>query len=841
MTARVLLAATLLALTCYACAAGARSRRRIPLIEEHERRPMTHTRRIGCHFGDDFHELMTEWHPHLDSPLPCFKCTCLPMRQNGRAAGRVSCKNFEDQCPEPTCDNPVTAADQCCKLCPDQAETDINIFGLNDEDRRGDEADANREFMALLSGRFGKKIVQTEGVGRAYITLREGSVHYSIHHERLEEPPTGVRFLDRKDTILYDLELDHSRDGKICGVWSEVPAYYLGALQRGHLSLVLTTKKLSNGAIGGVITGEKLLTFEALSSLLLPTPASGATSLGYGAVAVFNVHPGQHSLELYIRMRADMKSTTSYEVLLNFEKSDTGRRTNADHSIKLTLKNGFLSGNSSIKIGSLEQRWLSRGQLRISLSSPLMTPSEFSGLITLKKSCDIYQALLVRSDSKSAAGYAIVTPTNEMTLKYSLRILDVGDSDVSSLAVERERAKSKSKSKKTRTRGRNQMKPVLVNGRTRGYLPQRISARDAYQLFSEKLNFRVSASNHTLRGVLRRVLHSDAVSADGEPTLLRSADATALLWLGDSADCSLAYSLHMGDVSRSDSSILSICDTADYCPMKMDVTVRRSRNFFKSAMIEDVPFAARRLLSQGNAVAQLRVSGRKFVGDVHRMSAQCALRSLQRDSFTGYVSEDNELRNSIVSTDCRYENDTYKDGDTWHATHQPCTRCHCKRGASMCDAIVCPAVDCATPIQQPGECCPSCPLLQAVKGGCYWQGDDQIHQFGTTWHPYIPPYGFSTCVLCHCHPLTAEVMCNRKSCAALDCPLSEQIRENPADCCPVCVKPTAATQNKSCYFQRRHWKDGEEFSPEISHVAHLRCVRCKCTDGSVDCRRLGHC
>lgn len=71
------------------------------------------------------------------------------------------------------------------------------------------------EFIALLTGRFGKKIVMTEGVGRAYVTLHEGNVHYSIHYERLEELPTAVRFIDRKSTIVYEFEFAHSNGVKV--------------------------------------------------------------------------------------------------------------------------------------------------------------------------------------------------------------------------------------------------------------------------------------------------------------------------------------------------------------------------------------------------------------------------------------------------------------------------------------------------------------------------------------------------------------------------------------------------------------------------------------------------
>jgi hypothetical protein len=71
------------------------------------------------------------------------------------------------------------------------------------------------EYAALLTGRFRQQAVLTEGVGRAYVTLHEGNVHYSIYHEHLEEPPTGIKFLDVKHTILHEQEKEYSNDGKV--------------------------------------------------------------------------------------------------------------------------------------------------------------------------------------------------------------------------------------------------------------------------------------------------------------------------------------------------------------------------------------------------------------------------------------------------------------------------------------------------------------------------------------------------------------------------------------------------------------------------------------------------
>ena len=37
-----------------------------------------------------------------------------------------------------------------------------------------------------------------------------------------------------------------------------------------------------------------------------------------------------------------------------------------------------------------------------------------------------------------------------------------------------------------------------------------------------------------------------------------------------------------------------------------------------------------------------------------------------------------------------------------------------------------------------------------LTGSCYFSGDKRWHSYGTTWHPYISPLGYSKCAVCSC-------------------------------------------------------------------------------------------
>ena len=68
------------------------------------------------------YELEETWHPDLGSPfgvMYCIRCECMAVQKKRRIAGRTLCRNIKNECPKPTCDEPVLLPGRCCKVCLD--------------------------------------------------------------------------------------------------------------------------------------------------------------------------------------------------------------------------------------------------------------------------------------------------------------------------------------------------------------------------------------------------------------------------------------------------------------------------------------------------------------------------------------------------------------------------------------------------------------------------------------------------------------------------------------------------------------------------------------------------
>ena len=47
-----------------------------------------------------------------------------------RIVGRVRCKNIKDECPKPTCKDPVLLPGRCCKVCSGQNDSKYQAFRI---------------------------------------------------------------------------------------------------------------------------------------------------------------------------------------------------------------------------------------------------------------------------------------------------------------------------------------------------------------------------------------------------------------------------------------------------------------------------------------------------------------------------------------------------------------------------------------------------------------------------------------------------------------------------------------------------------------------------------------
>nr|XP_014351812.1 PREDICTED: kielin/chordin-like protein [Latimeria chalumnae] len=144
---------------------------------------------------------------------------------------------------------------------------------------------------------------------------------------------------------------------------------------------------------------------------------------------------------------------------------------------------------------------------------------------------------------------------------------------------------------------------------------------------------------------------------------------------------------------------------------------------------------------------------------------------------------------------CKYEGKTYENGDFFLSLSNPCMNCSCRDSLVRCFPMQCQQLSCASPIQTPGQCCPSCPACDL---------DGEPHEHGTS---------FTTangCQMCQC-------LDGRLSCRDVHkCPRSCTHGMKPpfGSCCRDC---------SSCDFQGQLIPDGTSF------VANGDvCDRCVC-------------
>ena len=132
--------------------------------------------------------------------------------------------------------------------------------------------------------------------------------------------------------------------------------------------------------------------------------------------------------------------------------------------------------------------------------------------------------------------------------------------------------------------------------------------------------------------------------------------------------------------------------------------------------------------------------------------------------------EESPLRN-VVEEHCHDEGEDRKPGTSWTPKRDRCGTCTCSTyGKVECHRTVCLApVGCRKPTMPPGACCPTCAddndaaakgedagvsvygINETALSGvgdvrgepkkCFFDGDKKWHAVGSTWYPYIPPFG----------------------------------------------------------------------------------------------------
>ncbi|XP_071747936.1 dorsal-ventral patterning protein Sog isoform X3 [Lepeophtheirus salmonis] len=418
-----------------------------------------------------------------------------------------------------------------------------------------------------------------------------------------------------------------------------------------------------------------------------------------------------------------------------------------------------------------------------------------------------------------------------------------------------------------------------------------LPAEDIVHLYQEDLYVNVGTTNnkYDLRGRLFRHLKTDA-QEDGIPILLmgNSTIITGVGWIHVDSTCTFNYEVRLSgqEISKKKKFHLYLVD--------FPLENMKSLSLFPEKRLKLEIFYGAEAIGHTSGLHQLTMarlnsgdaalvvlndnSSVEITGNIlhTRVPIECLPlhRRNELELIPGYLNDIGQERFDMVkvNTHCIYqEYSIYEDGDQWTALHESCSMCSCRRGKVICDPMVCPETDCDNPMILEGECCATCPtdVTSDNSLGCVFSGDKKFHIAGTRWHPYIPPFGFSRCAVCTCDAGTLQVKCRSQQCPKLNCLGNKQIRPNILSCCKICDHSThereisisdentisiinnpeilkdmaiERTQNDiliegGCVWRNNFYNNGDVWHPSVLPFGEMKCVNCKCKDGTTKCAK----
>uniref|UniRef100_A0A4W5PTP0 Chordin n=1 Tax=Hucho hucho TaxID=62062 RepID=A0A4W5PTP0_9TELE len=756
-----------------------------------------------------FYSLEDTWHPDLGEPfgvMHCVKCYCETQRgRKGKVLGKVSCKNIKQDCPEPSCDDPVQLPGQCCKTCPKgnpykkQVEAMFDGFEYFQEKEKEDDlhktyndrsylssedissGESRTDFVAVLTGVTDSWLPSSSGVARARFSLTRTSLTFSITYQRL--------FWD----------------------WG------LGSAVR-QCDVVISL-------------------FCALSLCPVDSPL------------------------VPIQVRLQYRQHILREIHANVTAYDT------DFAEVLT------------DLNSRELFWLSRGQLVITVETEGQDRRHISGFITGRKSCDTIQSVMSSGDALTpgktgGVGSAFFNLHDNGTLDYQVQLVGVS-SEVVGLTIEL----------KPRRRSKRSVLYDLTpefdrpSGRAAGSW-SRLEARHIHMLLQNELFINVATAHSQegeLRGQIKALLYSGLEAPRHEipvplagqfvaPPVLTSAGGHA--WVSVDERCHLHYEIVVAGLSKADDLTVNahLHGLAEIGELDERSTnhKRLLTGFYGSqaqGVLKDISVELLRHLDRGTAFIQVstkvntrgEIRGRVHVPNNCEFGTRGEVELAEFDDL--FVRDPEELKKDPHT--CFFESQHHPHGSLWTPNYNHCFTCSCQKRTVICDPVICPVLTCSRTIQPDDKCCPMCVERKNPKDmkaperldehpeGCYFEGDQKMHAPGSTWHPFVPPFGYIKCALCTCKGATGEVHCEKVTCPALTC--SRPVRRSPSDCCKECPEEDKhplehadmmqADGTSHCKFGKNFYQNSDNWHPRVPLMGEMKCITCWCDHGVTKCQR----
>ncbi|XP_077998129.1 chordin-like [Glandiceps talaboti] len=844
----------------------------------------------GCWFGGNFYEFSDNFTPDLGPPfgvMVCLQCSCEAIAKKGQLEGKVLCHNIKNTCAqELPCDNPISLDGECCKRCPEQEANITETVGdskegknpyISGDDEMFEGRKVGKEFLAVMTGSQLTPKVNTEGAARGHFLLLGNDVQFSVYYSGLKRA-NKIRFTDVLNNTLFEHDIHRvpGRKNMVCGHWRNLPRAHIRYIESGMILVTIVTRAHKDGEVRGRIVSHRATSTETFSSLLVPKVKGRkhSNSIGSGGAVMMSINERGRSVDFAVILEGlfdeNVGKDTEVRVTLQFV-----RKSNVLNEKTVTIQPkdaSFIEVWS--RVSKNHQRWLSRGQVSIEVKLHLPNGKMFmNGDITPLKTCNQLHAVLSGSQawksstSTGATGSVMVTLSDNGVIEYTVRVIGLR-TPVIGLTLEGPHPRKMNKRKIL-----DDIIRFYNNGWAHGVY-DKPSAIDIHNLLMNKLTINVATEEYPsseLRGQITSLLYNGHLARhQGMPIPMAGANFVPRLptstaghaWMSIDRDCSLHYEIIAEGLDRAGdtkgvqlSGIAEIVITDDGFDGEKTVLNTFNGNMAKGTLA-DLSVELLDYLNEGKAYIQVstkthpdgEIRGQVTLPNVCGHNTALGLKELNKIHSIGFNVE-------ADPRSCYFENEYHADGSSWSPEFdEKCTTCRCTRRATICDPVMCPPLNCSSPVEDSDKCCPVCPSGNDREIGngktvldksedCFFDGDKKYHSLGVKWHPYIPPFGYVPCALCECMPGN-QVNCTKIKCPEINCP--HPVRLNEMDCCQTCpvvtetiISDIQADDKKDCYINGFWYEHGEVWKPEVEGAAEetMKCLTCKCEDGFAECQR----
>ncbi|XP_057654370.1 dorsal-ventral patterning protein Sog isoform X1 [Diorhabda carinulata] len=851
-----------------------------PLLDEDL--PRSRNKAAECIFGKQIRELGSQWIPDLGVPigvLYCMKCECVPFQRKRRIVARVQCRNIKNECPEPTCEDPVLLPERCCKTClgDNKNEPDV-IKDIVPQNVAEEEEKRINHFAALLTGRSSldlrndtspKDLNKSTVVATGRFTFHKRNLHYSFYISEKAARPRSLHFMDNQGNILEEFTLSHAgglvnslyqnATRKVCGIWRRLPRDYRRLLKQEKMYVVLIWgTKDTEFTLSGKLTKYVALGSELFSSLLEPAPGTDSTRMaGSGGTAIVSTSstpsPSVHIAIVFNGLFDDRESSgVPINVMLAVDEK---KQIILEGNIKVNLPAPDLNFvEISTPISLSELRSLSRGRILLTVSS-VSDPNNLrlSGSVITKVTCEIFQTILTGEKDLTSitSGLAWMYLNNQGALIYSIQVDSMDQEQFHTVTLTDTTGKKKAEV----------LTPAFHDGWANG-TEDRMVHKILEPLYNSRLDMRIAVGNGSLHGHLNAKLVADARDAPAPLLLKREnfslpSSVVGLAWISVDTDCHIHYDVSVSGLGHEKKLQLYLemyPIIAPGAPVLIKTLEEFIGNQVEGSPIDVLTKEELDMLDSGVNFVKLKDSLSNLVllsATLTKVKLPISCRPSHRDR-DNIVPVINDIPDGAHPTeDCFFEGKFYKRDSTW-VSKNPCQMCFCQDGQASCDRMTCPDLTC-TPhnnLTTPGECCPVCGDTELLKSNrkCVFNG--MTYSSGSKFHPFLIPIGFDDCTICTCDPVDLEIKCRRIESNSAKCgkgaiTTPETLSED--DIRKWSIKRKEEVSNTELIIKEggcknynnpeKPYKNGSSYHPYIASLGEYKCVTCKCQNGTQTCAR----